>query len=398
MPRLNTICCLLVMTLSLTGCWSRIEINDRLFVAIVFVDAGETEEEISMTLGFPLSGRLSAIQRTSSGDGNMYTNITRKATSLAAAYRKIQTDVSRQINWGHTRIIVVGDKMARRGLRPILDFVSQQPTFQIKANLFVTTGEAFQFSKTVSNIERFPAEILREMAVQHAITDTTVKDLMMGGPYLEDGLVGRIGFRSESMISEKGKIGQRLRNVGAAMIKNGKLVDYFDIQDMRSAMWIKGKMENAVISIESPADGKIIDFMVVASEAKIKVKPNGDRVTFQIEIIAQDDVLASNSTIDLQEPAQMRELTDMLSRKLTERIKHAIEKSQRVGVDVFGFGQYLDWYQPAYWSRWKKNWHQHYSEDTDFVVKAEVEIKRLGAVRNPYWKPVELLEKRSEGD
>lgn len=396
MLRRRLLLMLLLSTALLTGCWSRVEINDRLFITLVMVDAGENEGEIKLTLGFPLVGRLSTIQKAPGSEGRPFTTVTKTADSMAAAYRRIQTELSRQINWGHTRVVIVGDKLARAGVRPVLEFVSQQPTFQTKANIFVVSGEASEFNKTTPSFERFPSEILREMAAQHAILSTTVKDLLSGGPFLEDALVGRIELIQHKLVSEGGKTGQSISNAGAALFSNGNLSGYFDVQQMRAAMWIKGQMENAVITVESPTDERLIDLLVVDSKAKVKVKGNGARVTVYIEVHAIDDVLASDSNINLQEPEQAQQLADRLKGKLTGRLQKALDKSQRLATDAFQFGEYVEWYLPDYWNRWKHNWHYHYQNDVDFVIDADVKVKRPGAVRLPYWKPTELQKKEMD--
>lgn len=381
---------LLIIPLLLSGCWSRREINDRVFVSVMLVDAGKDADDIELSLGFPLSGRLSTVQMPSSSDGKPYMGITKTAESVAAAYRKIQTDISRQINWGHTRVVIIGERMAKRGLRPILEFISQQPTFQLKAYLFILEGEAKSFGETIPTMERFPSEMLREMASQHTIMDTTVKDLLSGGPYLEDGMIGMIKLKRQKMPSEDGKVGAEVENGGAALIKNGRLTGYYDVSEMRGALWVKGKMENAVITIPSPTDGKLIDFMVVHSKAKIKVKPGEgqNKVVYQLEVQAFDDILSSNSSINLQEVEQLQLLSGQLKEKLAKRIKQSLEKSQTLGIDCMQLGKYLEWYIPDYWERWKNDWHHHFQHNVEFQVDAKVEIKRPGGIRVPYWRKV----------
>ncbi|MBW5447216.1 Ger(x)C family spore germination protein [Cohnella sp. CFH 77786] len=379
---------LVMLPLLLTGCWSRVEINDRLFVTAMFVDAGEQEDEIKLTLGFPMPSRMTRLQRgVAEGEGNPYATVTKTGESIAAAYRKIQSELSRQINWGHTRIILVGDKMARRGLRPILEFVLRQPSFQIKSYVFLVSGEATSMEGVIPIPERFPSELLRELAARRSIVDTKVRDLLLGGPGLRDGLVGRLRVAPEVMTSEKGKTALRVFNNGAGMIKDEKLIDYYELQEMRGALWVMGRMENALISVVSPTDGKTVDFLIVKAETKIKAETRGDRVRFRILLEAVDDVLSTESDIDLLNPVQIKKLEAKLNDQLEDRVMKALEKSQRNGADVYQLGNYLEWYKPALWKRWKTDWHRHYMKDVDFRVKTDVRIRRLGGERNPYWKP-----------
>lgn len=379
---------LVLLPLLLTGCWSRVEINDRVFITGLLVDAGEKKDEIKLTLAFPMTSRMSSLQQGSAGggDANPYATVTKTGDTIAAAYRKIQSDLPRQINWGHTRIILVGDKMARRGLRPILEFVLRQPTFQSKAYVYVIAGEAKIMEEVIAIPERFPSEMLRELAAQRSTIDTKVRDLLLGGPDLKDGLVGRLKVEKGAMASEKGKIGHRVINYGAGMIKDEKLIGYYDLKQMRGALWVMGRMENALISIASPTDGKKLDFMIVKANTKIKVETQGDRVRFRILIDALDDAVSSSSDIDLLNPAQIRKLEGKLNDQLKDRVVYVLEKSQRMGADVYQLGNYLDWYKPSVWKRWKADWHRHYMNDVDFEVETDVRIKRLGGERNPYWK------------
>jgi spore germination protein KC len=148
-------------------------------------------------------------------------------------------------------------------------------------------------------------------------------------------------------------------------------------------------MENALISVPSPTDGKTVDFMIVKTKTKIKVETRGNRVLFRILIDALDDLVSSSSDINLLSPAQIKKLEAKLNDQLKKRVVVVLEKSQRMGADVFQLGNYLDWSKPSVWKRWKADWHHHYMNDVDFEVETDVRIKRLGEVRNPYWKPAE---------
>lgn len=377
-----------MLPLLLSGCWSRVEINDRLFITAIFVDAGEEEDEIKLTLAFPMPSRMTNLQKgVTGGNSNPYATVTKTGESIAAAYRKIQSDLSRKINWGHTRLVLVGDKMARRGLRPILEFVLRQPSFQSKAYIYLISGEAKSMEEVIPIPERFPSELLRELANQRSIVDTKVRDLLLGGPDLRDGLVGRLKVVKEELVSEKGETGIRVINNGAGMIKDEKLIGYYNLKQMRGALWVMGRMENALISVASPTDRKKVDFMIVSAKSKVKVETRGGRVLYRIKIDALDDVVSTASDIELQSPAQIKKLEAMLNNQLQKRVVEVLEKSQRVGADVCQLGNYLDWYKPSVWKRWKADWHRHYMYDVDFKVEPDVRIKRLGGERNPYWKP-----------
>lgn len=381
--------------LMVTGCWSRVEINDRLYVSVLFIDAGEKEGQIKLTIGFPLPNRMTDIQKGSSEGGNPYGTITKTGSSIAIAYRKIQSDLSRKINWSHVRVIVVGDQMARNGLRPILEFATRQTAIQSKAYIFLAEGEAQDVASLTTILERFPSEVLREMAVQKNIVNTTLRDLVKGGPLLNDALIGRVNIEEKKLLSEKEKVGKQLINIGAGIIVNEHLTGYLTLSEQRGALWVQGMKENAMISIPSPVDGKEMDFLIHNPSTKITVHPAGRRVEFHIRIRAEVDVFSSASNIELQKPQEIARVEQALDEDIKQRIDEVLERSQQLSADMFQFGRYLEWYYPDLWNKLNPKWQQHYREDVDLVVDTKVKIDHLGGVSDSYWEATDKADNES---
>lgn len=386
--RLSKLLAIAVLTLPLGGCWSRIEINDRAFVTAVFVDAGEEEGEIRLTLGMPLPNRISSGNRgDSSTQGRPFATFSRTGESLAVANRLIQMDLSRELNWGHTRILVIGDKMARRGIRPILEFVLRQPSFHTKTYVLLAEREAREIVELTPVLERFPMEVLREIIERGGVIETTVKDLMMAEAYTADSMIGRLRLSEQKMVSEAGKLSKWAGVKGAGVLKNGVLVDTFNVIDMRSGMWIRGKMKNALISIESPVDGKLISFQVRNVATDVDVKAENDEVQVKIRIEGDDDIVSSQSDIDLQKPENILLVEAAMNDTLRGRIEATLEKTQRAGVDVFQIGQRVEWKYPLLWRRWKNDWREYYRDHVHFEIEPDIAVKRPGGEKTPFWKP-----------
>ena len=51
----------------------------------------------------------------------------------------MQTKMSREIFRGH-RVILIGEKMAKSGLAPVLDAYSRDPDIRLRAGVFVIKG------------------------------------------------------------------------------------------------------------------------------------------------------------------------------------------------------------------------------------------------------------------
>lgn len=373
-----------VYLLVLTGCWSRIEINDRAFVTTIFIDRTDNGE-FEVSLGFPLPNRLAAVGGSSiggGGGGNPYSIVTKKAESIAVAIRLIRSDLSREISWGHCRVIIVGRKMAEYGIQSILEFVAREPNFHTKSYLMVAPGKGKDIASLTPVFERFPAEVLREFAKRSVTLDTSIKEFLESAATEGDTAAALLTIGNTEMVSEKGKRSTWVGTDGAAIFRKDKMIGTFDVKEMRACLWLKGKMKNAVISLKSPTDGKPISFIILSSKAEITPVVKRGQIQFHIWIEAEDDVMSSESNIDLMDPEQIAQIQEMLSRQLKGRIIQAIHKSQRMEADVFGFNNHLFWRYPQVWSKYKDQWPSKYKQ-VEFRVDTQVVVNRTGTEKNP---------------
>ncbi|UUZ79721.1 hypothetical protein LJK88_32195 [Paenibacillus sp. P26] len=177
----------LPLMILLTGCWDRVEINDRAFVAAVYLDYLDNGK-YELSLGFPLAARMGGGSGSMGGGGGggggggtqgmPYTIVTKTGDSIPEAVRKIRSDITREITWGHTRVIVFGRKMAEHGIWPMVEMVGREPTFHTKSYVMVAPREAKEVAYLTPVFERFPSEVLREFAARTLMPDTSVKDVM----------------------------------------------------------------------------------------------------------------------------------------------------------------------------------------------------------------------------
>lgn len=365
----------------LTGCWSRIEINDRAFVTAMFIDYPE-EGVYEVSLGFPLPNRMATgLVSGGSNNGNPYAIVTKRAESVPVAIRKIRSDLSRELSWGHCRVIVIGRDMAERGINPLLEFTAREPNLHTKTFLFVSPTKGQDISFLTPVFERLPSEVLREFAQRNVTLGSTVKDFLEAKASGGDMVTGLLTIGQTGMLSEKGKTSTWVGTDGAALFKSGAMVGTLDVMEMRAGLWLNGKMKNSMNSIKSPTDGKTISFLIQTSKTSIKPNLNGTQIEFNIHIEAEDDILSSESDIDLMDPKQINVLEELLSKQLKDRIMRTILTTQAKGVDVFNFGRMFSWSYPKVWKQHKGDWHEGY-RDCKFLVNTKIHVKRTGNIKN----------------
>lgn len=370
-----------ISLLLLTGCWSRIEINDHAFVTAMYIDYPE-EGVYEVSLGFPLPNRMSTgMGLSGTAKGNPYSIVTKRGESIPVAIRKIRSDLSREISWGHCRVIVVGRKMAEFGINQLLEFTAREPNFHTKSFLFVSPTSGRDIGNLTPVFERLPSEVLREYAQRNVTLGATIKDFLEAEASGGDMVTGLLTIGQTEMVSEEGKMSTWVGTDGAALFRSGVMVGTLDVIGMRAGLWLNGKMKSSMNSIKSPTDGKTISFLIQTSNSSIKPWINGDQFGFDIHIEADNDVLSSESNIDLMDPEQLKVLEELLSEQLKGRILRTLQTTQSEEVDVFNFGRILGWRYPKVWQQMKGNWREHYKK-CEFHVSTQIFVKRTGAEKN----------------
>ncbi len=367
----------------LTGCWSSIELNNRSFVRIIFLD--KVKDGVEITLSFPLPNRLIPGQSGGTGEltGKPFTTITKTGHDIGEAYRLIQSDLSRTITFGQTSVVIIGKELAKTGIVHILEFISREPRFHINTNLYIAPGKAKEVTTIPIIFERFPVDILLAYGNQLVTIDTTAKDCLVATYYGGDMIIPMLKIETKAIPSEKTKVQNWLGTDGAAIFKQGKLVHTLTTYEMRGAMWILGKMKDAEISVNAPTDGKPLDFMINQSHSRIKPVIAGDQITMHIHCKADASLISSQSNFPLQDPEQIKKLERSLEELIEIRMTKAIERSQHAGADVFQFSSYLDWYVPSVWKEVAPRWRKVYRERVKVIPHVTITVKRLGTNKNP---------------
>lgn len=366
----------------LTGCWSRVEINERAFASTLLVDKDD-HGNIELTLTFPLPNRMSSGQSAGSVSfGKPYATVTSSGANISQAYHKIQVDLPRKISFGQTKLLIIGEDMAREGITKILEFIIREPSLNINLAMYVAPGKAKEIINMVPAFERSQTRILLGFSKNEITLLTTPKDFLetVNGNMAVSIL--KVGKRK--MVSENGKKAVWVGTDGVALFKNYKMVGKLTAYEGRGALWLRNTIKRALITIKSPTDHKDINLTVLQAKAKVHPSKN-EPYTFDLHVNVEDDLSESDSTIDLSKESNIRKLELIAEKDIRERIEAAFNASKKAGADVFQFGEYLSWNKPKIWKKSERNWPSVYKDQVKLNIQVDLQIKRRGTENNPFW-------------
>lgn len=386
MTRLAAALAALLLALPLGGCWSKIELNDRSFITSAYLDVGERPGEITLTIGSPLPNRLgpAGVTETSSTEGKPYTANTQSAETLPEALEKIQNDLTRQLTWSQTRVIVISEAYASQvGMQSMLEWASRVSSIPLRTFIFIGEGRARDYINLTPVYERSPSEVLREFGNRRFVGQASLKDLAVASSIGDGIAVPLLQMGSKPLVSEYGKNSQWAGLAGAAMIQGMRMRARLDIDEAKSVNWALGKLSDPLYNVLSEK-GKF-DIKLTNLQAKVVPVYSGGGIVCKIRLGAEATLESVQSRSEVSRPDILHALERKLNAEIADDLNSALRKSQQAGSDVLGFGRRLEWRYPRLWGRIKDRWPLVYGEEVRFDIDSDIRVNHLNAENKPLW-------------
>ncbi|TBL79483.1 Ger(x)C family spore germination protein [Paenibacillus thalictri] len=118
---LCSVCCL-------SGCWGHKDINRRLLPIVLGVSEGK-QEKYHVVLRIPVPGK------------EMIRSIEVEAETIGKAVDKIRADAEQSLDLLHTKLLLIDEPLARKGIRSILDYTIRSKELTPKALMAIVSGD-----------------------------------------------------------------------------------------------------------------------------------------------------------------------------------------------------------------------------------------------------------------
>jgi spore germination protein KC len=378
-------CC--TCLLLLTGCWDRTELKQLGIVLGVAVDKDPDSGEFIVSTQMLRPGAISTQMPNTE---KPVEKVVTSGKTIFEAIRKSNLEFDRKGFYAHTKVIVIGEDLAKDGLLPVLDFFQRGK--EIRGYVFVCIAKNAQASEILGiesgGIQPIPAIRLRDM-----IEDTRFQ--------LKGVKINLLNFYKESIGSgiepvvgvlkvEKDKFSKKhVKMSGGAVFNKDKLVGYLNEHQTIGYRWCKSEVESGAVSIPSPLnENRYESVEVKKADTTIKPRVKGKEISFTIHvegegIITEQEVMTSleDSTKKLE---HMKKTEEKMNKQIEKEIKLAIEKAQKeFHSDIFGFGRALNKEEPKVWNEVKKDWNDRFTE-APYTVNVHFKINSTGLMRGPF--------------
>jgi spore germination protein KC len=388
--RSYALCLLIIAAAALSGCWDRRELNDLAIAVGLGLDSSENGIQITTQIVNPSEV---ALQKGTPGYSTPVTSFTVTERTTFEALRKLTTVAPRRIFPSHLRVLVIGESLARQGLKNVMDGISRDHEFRSDFYLIIAKGtSAKSVLEILTPIERIPAnKMFVTLDMSSKFWAPTVKMQLdqfmsdLSDPTKEEVLTGIriIGDQEEGEKKRnlsKSEPYALLKYSGVALIKGGKLKDWFNDDESKGYNYIMGNVKTTAGHVTCP-NGGTIAFEVIRTKSKIKGMIVEGKPKIVVDLSMEQNVGEVQCKIDLMKSENIKRLEEISEETLTKIMEAAIHKAQDNKSDIFGFGEAIEDVNPKYWVKLRKNWDEYFA-DLDVTVNVHVQIRRLGSTNN----------------
>jgi spore germination protein KC len=376
---------LLAVGLSLSGCWSRIEANDLAIISMMAIDKTDDGKlQIWLQIVVPAhAGGAAGVPGGGKGQAAPFITVSGTGRTILEAARLIQTRLSRRIFWAHTRVILVGERLAKEGIRPAMDFLLRQRELRLDNYILMVKGDVAEFMGVQLDLEKHPAEALREIMHFRIGTVVTLGDwVRQRAARGADPIMGIARAVDPPKGAPKDQKPQ-LQLMGTALFHDDRLVGVMDERVTRGLMWLQGEIYMGVVTLELPRAPGPISLEYVAARIRRRVRIEDGKPVFEFRINSEGTISDEQVNLDLGDPKIIVEIEEQMRVEIERRIDLALRFVRKLQVDPAGLGELVRQRHPAVWKRLAHNWRTEEFQRARIVIQVDAKIRRTGLSSQP---------------
>lgn len=434
---LRLVAALLLTVPMLTGCWDRLEIEQRATVLGIAIDedspesddsqeksdedstqeqdtensnsssgkssdgsgaqelSGKTDVTGSSQVNIPqqvplrLTAQIAVPGRIPLGPGESGGSSTSTQSAVWVVYasgktindalQELQQKVADKLFLGHLRVIVVSEEYAReQGLESLSDGLRRNPEIRRTAWLVVAKGNATEVMKTSPPLERVPTLYLMA-TLDHSKQLGKLPNYFLGVFESQSVMKGRDPVLPYVDVQQKDNI-----NIGGlALFQRYKMVDTTRKSfDVSSYMQLSGVRTGGYsMMLKVPGGSEAVVWQAYRRRRRIKVDIERGQPHFRVTIHVDGNIIGKSSdNFRLDDPEVIRSFDTEVTRRGLESIRNFIHQTQQDDTDCVGFGEYVRAREPGYWDRYiktKEKWREIYPT-VKIDVRLTVRTHRIG--------------------
>ena len=359
------LCVTLLSVPLLSGCWDRLEIEERATVLGIAIDplpAADKLQSITGTKtggqGYRVSAQLAIPGRIPLGPATGGGGTTdRPVWVLSAtgktvddAMNRLQENLADKIFLGQMRIVIINEQLAKTsGMRSLQDYLRRNAETRRLIWLMISNGEARQALQAAPKLERVPTLYLVGI-MDHAVALGKIPDVFLGNYWAAMSSLGR-----DPQLPLISVVGDRIDLNGLAIFHDDRMVANLNALEVAVLMELTNhKLAGYGMAVPLPHDPShsvILRGMLRHTVTKLKLVRN--RPVFNVYVFIDLNIEEITATRGKLSDHLLQELSAESARILKHAQTRLIHKMKRLHVDSVGYGEYVRAQYPSYFAQFE---------------------------------------------
>lgn len=379
------ILCIVIIMLTLTGCYDNREIEDLAYVVAIGIDEADNNM-------FNLTFQTAVPKSVTKGEGETTDIKTFKTDNFLSGFRKTGRYLSKKINLSHTKIIVVSEEIAKKGLQPFLNGLQNYMELRPNVNIIVSANGAKNYIESLQPKLLASPTKFYDMMFKSYQTDFRVPSSQLGD-YLyrihssgaqpvtiytdvDNNVIDSKKPETDKPAEEADKGKKNMSVKGLAVFNGDKMTGSLDSAETSIYALMTGSIDSIKLEVKDPLDEryKILSNIRKDKSSKTSVQVYGIKPQINIEFNLHADIEAVQSNINYSDPAKLQKVQKEYEDYIKNVMNGLLTKaSYEYKSDIFGFGQIAK-KNYMYISQWERvKWHEIFP-NTVFKVRVSTTV------------------------
>lgn len=404
----NPLLIVMLSILLLTGCWDRVEINDRVFVLAIAIDKFEpyatepkagpgtetgldTERpghnegsvrqptdshrnQITVSLVFPNIGLLKE-EGAIVPKGAKFA-VSTVAPNVSEAIRQFNTRFNGNIFFGHVKAILVGtDLLCDRELfLRVLDELERSHEIIRNVNFISVKGRAKKALFIEPLTEPIVGIYVQQIIEQSKTGRLHSKDL--------GHLVASLRETGGALMPRMVVAEDEVKIAGSCLIKDYKHRAWLGELETRAIQWLDNMAGEDIISVD--VDGVSVPFELTGLKRRMEVR-RGDDESIRLCITIKTEGNIAGYTMqpqrDVMEHKFIEKVESSVKGDIEAQCAYIMDRMQHeFRLDLLGIGNHIKKFSPDIWDDVKWQWEDVFPE-VKVNISADVKVRRVGIIK-----------------
>lgn len=371
--------CLILATTA--GC-GPVQINELAIVTAVGLDVGEKDGSYRISAQIVRSadarGQTGA---PSGGTGEPIYSIAAEGETIFEAIRNLARFSSRRVYWAHNFVIVINEKLARRGIGEIIDFFTRNPELRMNTWVVVTSNSAGEVVSTVTGLEVVPGQAIDKLFRYNRIVGEAPSTNMMRlfEVYMSKTshpVLARVELKNRGISNKKPMEFGSLKQVelsGSAVFRKDKMAGWLTTDETKGLLLLIESIDSSIVSVACPRNpAERVTLEVDKQQVRVTPSLKDGKPKFNIHVKAKASLVETGCSVSFN--AMRDELEAELQKTIKAQLEAVLDKAQhKFRVDFLKLGQVFNNRYPKQWKSFEGRWDEIFAE-SEVDISLDVKI------------------------